>query len=166
MPAQEESGAVTAISRNVQTHWWYQTVCFCVWVVWVHATTQQSQCENYRTQSDNHLLKPPRPGRFLPTGVASITNSLFCQRNAMVYLGTGTTAIAAMRLGHPFIGIELDPGYFDIACRRIAAAVRRPSGFSQTIYGCFCWALHGVNHDRFEHLRRCDLIRRINEMMG
>lgn len=36
------------------------------------------------------------------------------------FMGSGTTGIAADRLGHPFIGIEIDPIHFATACRRIA----------------------------------------------
>jgi site-specific DNA-methyltransferase (adenine-specific) len=35
------------------------------------------------------------------------------------YMGSGTTGIACIRTGRRFIGIELDKGYFDIACDRI-----------------------------------------------
>ena len=38
------------------------------------------------------------------------------------FMGAGTTGIACIELGRKFIGIEIDPGYFDIACERIAAA--------------------------------------------
>jgi len=34
-------------------------------------------------------------------------------------MGSGTTGVAAIQLGRKFVGIEIDPGYFDIACRRI-----------------------------------------------
>jgi site-specific DNA-methyltransferase (adenine-specific) len=34
-------------------------------------------------------------------------------------MGSGTTGVAALRLGRRFIGIEIEPKYFDIACRRI-----------------------------------------------
>jgi site-specific DNA-methyltransferase (adenine-specific)/modification methylase len=37
------------------------------------------------------------------------------------YMGSGTTAIAALSLGHTFIGCEIDPTHFDVACRRIEA---------------------------------------------
>jgi len=37
------------------------------------------------------------------------------------YMGSGSTAIAALSLGHTFIGCEIDPGHFDVACRRIEA---------------------------------------------
>lgn len=35
------------------------------------------------------------------------------------FMGSGTTGIAANNLGHKFIGIELDKGYFEIAEKRI-----------------------------------------------
>ena len=35
------------------------------------------------------------------------------------FMGSGTTGVAAIQLGRKFIGIEIDPTYFEIACRRI-----------------------------------------------
>lgn len=35
------------------------------------------------------------------------------------YMGSGSTGVAALRLGKRFIGIEMDQRYFDIACERI-----------------------------------------------
>ena len=42
------------------------------------------------------------------------------------FLGSGTTGVACVKLGRKFIGIEIDEGYFDIACRRIDAAYSQP----------------------------------------
>ena len=41
------------------------------------------------------------------------------------YMGSGTTGEACMNLGRDFIGIEREPKYFDIACRRIEDAQRQ-----------------------------------------
>lgn len=38
------------------------------------------------------------------------------------FMGSGTTGVACVQLGRSFIGIELEPRYFDIACQRIEAA--------------------------------------------
>ena len=38
------------------------------------------------------------------------------------FMGSGTTGVAARRLARYFIGIELDPGYFEIAKKRIEDA--------------------------------------------
>lgn len=48
------------------------------------------------------------------------------------FMGSGTTGVAAVKLGRRFTGIEIDPGYFDIACRRIAAALKEPDMFVET----------------------------------
>lgn len=39
------------------------------------------------------------------------------------YMGSSTTGVAAVRMGLSFIGCEVDPRYFDIACKRIAEAL-------------------------------------------
>lgn len=44
-------------------------------------------------------------------------------------MGSGTTGVAAVNLGRKFIGIEIEPKYFDIACRRIQAALDAPDMF-------------------------------------
>lgn len=41
------------------------------------------------------------------------------------FMGSGTTGVACVRLGRKFIGIEKEPRYFDIACKRIEAEVNR-----------------------------------------
>ena len=38
------------------------------------------------------------------------------------FMGSGTTGVACANLGRKFIGIEIEPKYFDIACRRIEQA--------------------------------------------
>ena len=38
------------------------------------------------------------------------------------FMGSGTTGVACVNTGRDFIGIELDPGYFDIATKRISEA--------------------------------------------
>lgn len=38
------------------------------------------------------------------------------------FVGSGTTGVACVNFGRPFVGIELDPQYFEIACKRIDSA--------------------------------------------
>jgi site-specific DNA-methyltransferase (adenine-specific) len=45
------------------------------------------------------------------------------------YMGVGTTGVAAAQLGLHFTGIEIEPRYFDIACRRIEKAQRQGGMF-------------------------------------
>jgi site-specific DNA-methyltransferase (adenine-specific)/modification methylase len=42
------------------------------------------------------------------------------------FMGSGTTGVACAKMGRKFVGIELDPDYFDIACERIRDAYRQP----------------------------------------
>lgn len=49
------------------------------------------------------------------------------------FMGSGTTGVAAVRAGREFTGIEIEPKYFDIACKRIEEESRRPSMFAMPI---------------------------------
>lgn len=45
------------------------------------------------------------------------------------YCGSGTSGVAAVNLGRRFVGFEREQKWFDLACRRISAALRAPSMF-------------------------------------
>lgn len=45
------------------------------------------------------------------------------------FMGSGTTGVACVKAGRTFIGIELDEGYFDLACDRIRKAYAQPDMF-------------------------------------
>jgi site-specific DNA-methyltransferase (adenine-specific)/modification methylase len=45
------------------------------------------------------------------------------------YMGSGSTGVAAVREGRDFIGCEIAPEYFDIACERIEDAQRQGDFF-------------------------------------
>ena len=42
------------------------------------------------------------------------------------FMGSGTTLVACQRMGRHGTGIELDPDYFAIACKRVDEAARQP----------------------------------------
>ena len=46
------------------------------------------------------------------------------------YMGSGTVGVVAGSLGLKFIGIEIEPRYFDMACRRIEDAQRQERMFA------------------------------------
>lgn len=48
------------------------------------------------------------------------------------FMGSGTTGVACAQLGRKFIGIEIEPKYFDIACRRIERAYAQGRLFEGT----------------------------------
>lgn len=45
------------------------------------------------------------------------------------FMGSGTTGVACAKMGRKFIGIEIEPKYFDIACKRIEEAYKQPDMF-------------------------------------
>jgi DNA modification methylase len=44
-------------------------------------------------------------------------------------MGSGSTGVAAVQMGLSFTGIERDPDYFAVACRRIEQAQRQGDFF-------------------------------------
>lgn len=58
----------------------------------------------------------------LPKGCKSILDP---------FMGSGTTGVAAVQMQRDFIGIEREPKYFDIACRRIEDAQRQGHLFGE-----------------------------------
>lgn len=49
------------------------------------------------------------------------------------FMGSGTTGVAAVQMGRKFIGIEREPRYFDIACKRIEDAQRVQDMFGHDV---------------------------------
>ena len=47
------------------------------------------------------------------------------------FMGSGTTGVACAQLGRKFIGIEIEPKYFDIACRRMERAYAQGKLFQE-----------------------------------
>lgn len=67
-----------------------------------------------------------------PINVMSHTVQRYTDPNETIldpFMGSGTTGVACAKLGRKFIGIEIEPKYFDIACRRIDDAYRQPRLF-------------------------------------
>lgn len=65
----------------------------------------------------------------MPVAVAERCVKLWADVDGLVcdpFMGSGTTGVAAIRAGRSFIGIEREPTYFDIACKRIEEAYRQP----------------------------------------
>lgn len=63
--------------------------------------------------------------------ICALLKKLPSQANILdPFMGSGTTGVACVNLGRKFIGIEIEPKYFDIACRRIEEATRQPRLFT------------------------------------
>jgi DNA modification methylase len=93
-----------------------------------HAVVDQSEKSKVYTsaltQAREHPTQKPVPlmEKYVRVlGVASVLDP---------FMGSGTTGVACMNLGRSFIGIEREPKYFDIACRRIEDAQRQQRMFA------------------------------------
>jgi site-specific DNA-methyltransferase (adenine-specific) len=49
------------------------------------------------------------------------------------FMGSGTTGVACAVNGRRFVGTEIDPAFFDIACRRIESAYKQPRLFAEPV---------------------------------
>jgi DNA modification methylase len=68
---------------------------------------------------DRHpVAKPLRWVEFMVKKASASTDDVILDP----FTGSGTTGVACANLGRKFIGIEIEPKYFDIACERITAA--------------------------------------------
>lgn len=67
-----------------------------------------------------------------PVAIVAAVLALFPDAHSILdpFMGSGTTGVACANLGHSFIGIEKEPKYFDIACRRIEDAQRQQRMFA------------------------------------
>lgn len=83
------------------------------------------------------VIKAPRTGNeFHPTEKPVQLMMAVCEWTSGVvfdpFMGSGSTGVACARLGKRFVGVELDEGYFDIACERIYKAVKSPDMFKES----------------------------------
>jgi DNA modification methylase len=77
----------------------------------------------HEAESDHHSEKPVELLRWC------IEYLPHCETILDPFMGSGTTGVACVQLERKFVGIEKEPKYFDIACRRIDAELRKPSFF-------------------------------------
>jgi site-specific DNA-methyltransferase (adenine-specific) len=134
----DEIDEIVSASPHVATHIWYRT--------------NTNRPDNYEPIYEFHADGKKRASRVLPfcvifPGMTGIEASghptekhvelmkVLVKRTAGTvldpFMGSGTTGVACMKLGRKFIGIEIEPRYFDIACRRIEEAYKQPRLFAE-----------------------------------
>jgi len=77
-----------------------------------------------RTGNEDHPTQKPTG---LMTAIVRFTSGVVFDP----FMGSGTTGVAAVGLARPFVGVEIDPVYFETACERIHAAWRQPRLFDE-----------------------------------
>jgi site-specific DNA-methyltransferase (adenine-specific) len=86
------------------------------------------EADNYRHGQPGKVAHPTqKPLSLMEWNIQKLTD--YSSTILDPFMGSGTTLVACQRLGRQGIGIELDPGYFDIACRRVDEAARQPALF-------------------------------------
>ena len=83
-----------------------------------------THCKNTGGKHEHPTQKP------LPLMLELV--SLFTEPKQSIidpFAGSGSTGLAAIKLGRRFIGIEIDRRYFDLSCRRIEEAYRQGDMF-------------------------------------
>ena len=109
------------------------------WLVWNKPERgfTLAEAELAWTNKDNvvRVCDAPRsdPGREHPTQKPIAVMQWSVKKTTGVvldpFMGSGTTGVACAKLGRKFIGIELEPKYFDIACKRIDDAYKQGDMF-------------------------------------
>ena len=92
-------------------------------LAWTNLDAVVRVCDAPRSESDREhpTQKPVKVMQFAVEKTKGLVLDPF--------MGSGTTGVACARLGRRFIGIEIEPRYFDIACRRIEEAQRQADLF-------------------------------------
>jgi site-specific DNA-methyltransferase (adenine-specific) len=75
--------------------------------------------------NDHPTQKPQRLMREL-VGLFTDEGQTVCDP----FMGSGTTGVACMQLGRRFVGVEIEPRYFELACERIDNAQRQEKLFA------------------------------------
>jgi site-specific DNA-methyltransferase (adenine-specific) len=76
------------------------------------------KCDPLSSEGRTHPAEKPVA---LVTELLAVCDDVICDP----FMGSGTTGVACIQLGRKFIGIEIEPKYFDIACRRIEEATKQ-----------------------------------------
>lgn len=89
-----------------------------------HAATYGNVLKAQRVPSKirEHQCEKPLP--LLSQIIETVTGSGEVVLDA--FMGAGSTGAACVALGRAFVGIEVDAGYFETACRRVEEAYKQP----------------------------------------
>jgi len=82
---------------------------------------------NKNTPGGKHLHETQKPVPLMIELIMLFSNA--AQTILDPFMGSGTTLVACAKLGRKGIGIELDPDYFEIACKRVQEAYNQPDLF-------------------------------------
>jgi site-specific DNA-methyltransferase (adenine-specific) len=127
-------------------------------ITWVKNNWSMGDLEHEHARQTEVALFYPGPGHFFPVGRPSDvlerprTGNSYHPTEKPVdlmaaflnwtvgkvfdpFMGSGSTGVACAKAGRHFVGVEIEPKYFDIACKRIAEAYAQPDMFACIDHG-------------------------------
>lgn len=111
--------------RRGNTQWAFDPI-----IAWnLKANTLETMRDWFVTGPQFHLEKIDHPCPRPLEAVCHVVGHVKAQTILDPFMGSGTTGVACVKMGRKFIGIEKEPAYFDIACRRIEEAYKHPDMF-------------------------------------
>ena len=119
---------VAAWNTNSRTR---SAIGFSNWLAAVVAKTKPKQQQNVMRFSISGKMPDhpsPKPIEYMLLLVSRMTKEK--QTILDPFMGSGTTGVACLQTDRKFIGVELDPDYFEIACKRIRDAAAQPTLWS------------------------------------
>lgn len=108
----------------------YENFCLIVRDTWKREKTDEPDvwdCPWYPSLRE-HGHQAEKPAELMERAIALCGSGVVLDP----FMGSGTTGVAAVRLGRKFIGIEIEPKYFEIAVKRIQAELNRFPLFEPT----------------------------------
>ena len=96
-------------------------------LAWTNLDKPAKRWLSSRTPDGEKLHPTQKPEALMRWCINHLPNG--CETILAPFMGSGTTGVACVNLGRNFVGIEREPKYFDIACKRIQAALDAPDMF-------------------------------------
>ena len=88
----------------------------------------KQQCNDVERGVDHPCPKPMKQWTWVVERASLVGESVLDP-----FMGSGTTGVVCTQTGRSFVGIEISPKYFDIACRRIEEAYKQPRLFAEPV---------------------------------
>ena len=130
LPKPEAVGGVYLPSTPMRHCWGFASLSICLLYgkapnLHLGAKPTILKSTEYVTENNEHPCPKPLGWMLWAIDLASIASETVLDP----FMGSGTTGVACAKMGRRFIGIEIEPKYFQIACRRIEQAYAQPDFF-------------------------------------
>lgn len=123
LPVASAIGGVYMPSGQGRTKWGFQNLAHCLFYGIAPDLHKGARNIVFRSceSSEKNGHPCPKPLGWMEWAVGFATRS--GETALDPFMGSGTTGVAAVKLGRKFIGIEIDPKYYAIARERIQTAI-------------------------------------------